>query len=127
MTAIKLMFSKYNVHHLSCWVSMLTCANYIKSGNCEAFSQQIFDLMTLTSVPVNHDSVRMSPHAQYQEPEAAKWNSVIVHFSTNTCVFPTVRVKMTKVTSVRQVLWNCNMLLCTYYSLKLIILLYFTY
>ncbi len=44
------------------------------------------------SVPVGHDSVTVSRHAQYQdsETEAAKWDSAITHFITRTCAFPTV-------------------------------------
>ncbi len=45
-------------------------------------------LITLTmvlfysSVPLRRDSVTVGQHAQYQdpEPEAAKWNSAIIHF-----------------------------------------------
>ena len=35
-----------------------------------------------SSVPVNYDSVNMSQHAQYQDPEtkAAKCNLAIIHF-----------------------------------------------
>ena len=55
-------------------------------------------LITLTmalfcsSVPVSHDSVTVSQHTQYQDPEteAAKWNSAIVSFIIYTCAFPTV-------------------------------------
>ncbi len=61
---------------------------------------QVF-LITLTmavfylSVPVSQDSVTVSQHEQYQDPEteAAKWNSAIIHFIIYTCAFPTVTVK----------------------------------
>ncbi len=42
-------------------------------------------------VPVNHDSVTVSQHAQYQDPdtEAAKWNSAIINLIIYTCERPT--------------------------------------
>ena len=46
-----------------------------------------------SSVPVSHDdSVRVSQHAQYQEPEteATEWNSAIIYFTIYTCAFTTV-------------------------------------
>ncbi len=45
-----------------------------------------------SSVPVSHDSVTVSKHVQYQNPEteAAKWNAAIIHFIIYTCAFPTV-------------------------------------
>ncbi len=45
-----------------------------------------------SSVPVRHDSVTVSQHEQYQDPEteAAKWNSVIINFIIHTCAFLTV-------------------------------------
>ena len=42
-----------------------------------------------SSVPVNHDIVEMRQHEQHQAPEteAAKWDSVIIHFNIYTCTF----------------------------------------
>lgn len=49
-------------------------------------------MMTLlcSSVPLSHDSVTESQHAQYQdsETEAAIWNSAIISFIIYTCAFP---------------------------------------
>ncbi len=44
-----------------------------------------------SSVPVSHDSVTVSQHAQYQDPEteAAKWNSAIINYIMCACAFPT--------------------------------------
>ncbi len=55
-------------------------------------------LMTLTmalfysSVPVMHDSVTVSQHAQHQDRKtwATKWNSAIIHFIIYTCALPSV-------------------------------------
>ncbi len=50
---------------------------------CYKLKAQAF-LITLTmalfysSVPVSHGSVTVSQRAQYQDPEAAKWNSPII-------------------------------------------------
>ncbi len=51
----------------------------------------INDDSVLFSVPVSPDSVTVSQHEQYQNPEteAAKWNSAITHFIIYTCAFPT--------------------------------------
>ncbi len=45
-----------------------------------------------SNVPVNRDSVTVSQHTQYQDPETetAKWNSAVIHFIIYTCAFPTV-------------------------------------
>lgn len=44
-----------------------------------------------TGVPVRHDSVAVSQHAESPpEPETAEWNSSNGHFIMYTCAFPTV-------------------------------------
>lgn len=44
------------------------------------------------SVLFKRPSVTASQHAQYQDPEteAAEWNWAIIHFTIDTCAFPTV-------------------------------------
>ena len=58
-----------------------------------------------SSVPLSRDSVTVSCHAQYQDPEneAAKWNSAVINyiiyicaFSTVTCQNAFVEIKVTK-------------------------------
>ena len=57
-----------------------------------------------SSVPVSHDRVTVSLHAEYQvsETEAAKWNLAIINFIIYTCVFPTVTCLQRK----RPILWG---------------------
>ncbi len=42
-----------------------------------------------SSVPESHDTVTVSQHVQYQDPEAeaAKWNSAIIHFIISPVLF----------------------------------------
>ena len=62
--------------------------------------------MTLTmallysSVPVSHDSVTVSQHAQYQDPEteAAKWNSAIIHL----IIYMLLLLQYVKMSSVKK-------------------------
>lgn len=47
--------------------------------------------MFFSGIPVGYDSVKVSQHEQYHDPEteAVKWNSAVIQFIIITCAFPT--------------------------------------
>lgn len=61
------------------------------------------------SVPVSHDSMTVSQHERYQDPEigAAKWNSAIVNCVIYTFAFPTVTCQ--NVFCEEQSLWELKL------------------
>lgn len=81
-------------------------------------------LITLTmvplnpSVPVSHDSMTVSQHERYQDPEigAAKWNSAIVNCVIYTFAFPTVTCQ--NVFCEEQSLWELKANLLAHSNLE---------
>ncbi len=68
-----------------------------------------------SSVPVSHDSVTATPHAQYQdaETEPAKWNSAIIHFIFKPAVFLLRHVKMSRMKSEESLRYKVSLWLRT--------------